>query len=168
VRIALGGCGQQGSVAVSTLIQAEDVTKVIVADINLAAAEAFKAETGSDKIEVRQLDVLDETALITTMREVDVVASFVGPFFRFAEPVVKAAIASGVNFVDICDDVAPTVNLLDNSQEAATDAGVSILLGMGASPGVTNLLVRRAANQLDDVEEVKIYWAVSATMLKPT
>jgi len=160
--LALGGCGQQGSLAVKTLVQAEDVEKIVVADINLAAAEAFKARMGSDKIEVQQLDVLDELALRAAMHEVDVVANFVGPFFRFAEPVVKAAIASGVNYVDICDDTAPTISLLDNYHAAATEAGVSVLLGMGASPGVTNMLVRRATDQLDEVSEALIYWAVSA------
>jgi len=160
--LALGGCGQQGSLAVRTLVQADDVEKVIVADINLAAAEAFKAKTGSDKIEVQQLDVLDEQALRAAMLEVDVVANFVGPFFRFAEPVVKAAIESSVNYVDICDDTAPTVKLLDNYHAAATEAGVSVLLGMGASPGLSNMMVRKAADQLDKVNEALIYWSVSA------
>ena len=32
--LALGGCGQQGSCTVKTLIAADDVEKVIVADIN--------------------------------------------------------------------------------------------------------------------------------------
>ena len=159
--LALGGCGQQGSLAVRTLIQADDVEKVIVGDINLAAAEAFREQVGSDKIEVQQIDVINEEALKSAIYEVDVVANFVGPFFRFAEPVVKAAIASGVNYVDICDDVAPTVDLLDNYHRAAAEAGVSVLLGIGASPGLMNVMVRRAADQLDEVIEANMHWAVT-------
>ena len=55
--LALGGCGQQGSRTVKTLIAADDVEKVIVADINLAAAQAFQQKVGSDKIELRYRQV---------------------------------------------------------------------------------------------------------------
>lgn len=160
--LALGGCGQQGSLAVRTLIEAEDVEKIVIADINLIAAEAFQKELNSDKLEVLEIDVLNEPSLQAAMQDIDVVANFVGPFFRFAEPIVKSAIACGVNYVDICDDVAPTQELLDNYHDKAKAAGVSLLIGMGASPGLTNLLVRRAANQLDYIRKAGIYWAVSA------
>lgn len=159
--LALGGCGQQGSLAVRTLIQAEDVEKVVVADINLDAAKAFQEKVGSDKIEVKQLDVTNAEQLREAMGEADLVANFVGPFYRFAEGVVKAAIESGVNYVDICDDAAPTVKLLDDYHAAASEAGVSVLLGMGASPGLMNVLVRKAADQLDEVVEANMHWAVT-------
>jgi saccharopine dehydrogenase (NAD+, L-lysine-forming) len=160
--LALGGCGQQGSLAVRTLIQADDVEKVIVADINLDAAKAFQEKVGSDKIEVKQLDVTNAEQLREAMGEADLVANFVGPFYRFAEGVVKAAIESGINYVDICDDAAPTVKLLDDYHAAASEAGVSVLLGMGASPGLLNVLVRKAADQLDEVVEANLHWAVTA------
>jgi saccharopine dehydrogenase (NAD+, L-lysine-forming) len=160
--LALGGCGQQGSLAVRTLIQADDVEKVIVADINLVAAKAFQEKVGSDKIEVKQLDVTNAEQLREAMGEADLVANFVGPFYRFAEGVVKAAIESGINYVDICDDAAPTVKLLDDYHAAASEAGVSVLLGMGASPGLLNVLVRKAADQLDEVVEANLHWAVTA------
>jgi saccharopine dehydrogenase-like NADP-dependent oxidoreductase len=159
--LALGGCGQQGSLAVRTLIEADDVEAVIVGDINLNAAKAFQEEVNSDKIEVLQIDVMNEEALASAMEGVDVVANFVGPFFRFAEPVVKAAISCGVDYVDICDDVAPTIHLLDNYHAAAAEAGVSVLLGMGGSPGLMNILVRRAADQLDAVFEANMHWALT-------
>jgi saccharopine dehydrogenase (NAD+, L-lysine-forming) len=159
--LALGGCGQQGGLAVKTLIEAEDVEKVIVADINLSAAEAFQAAVGSDKIEVLQLDITHEEQLLEAMANVDVVANFVGPFYRFAEGVVSTAIKAGVDYVDICDDAAPTVKILDDYHAAAKEAGVSMILGLGASPGLLNVLVRKAADQLDEVIEAKMHWAVS-------
>ena len=160
--LALGGCGQQGSRTVKTLIAADDVEKVIVADINLAAAQAFQQKVGSDKIEVLQLDVTDDAQLREAMAGVDLVANFVGPFYRFAEGIVKATIQAGIDYVDICDDAAPTVKLLDDYHDAASEAGVSVLLGMGASPGLMNVLVRKAADQLDEVFEANMHWAVSA------
>jgi saccharopine dehydrogenase (NAD+, L-lysine-forming) len=160
--LALGGCGQQGRLAVKTLIEEADVKKVIIADINIEAAKAFQNELDSAKVEVLEIDVLDERSLKAAMQGIDVVANFVGPFFRFAEPIAKAVIASGVNYVDICDDVAPTQTLLDDYHEQAKASGASLLIGMGASPGVSNVLVRRAANQLDQVDSAGVYWSVSA------
>ncbi|MEY8253268.1 MAG: saccharopine dehydrogenase NADP-binding domain-containing protein [Colwellia sp.] len=159
--LALGGCGQQGALAVKTLIEADDVEKVVIADINLAAAQAFQKKLNSDKIDVLEVNVLDEDVLLAAMKDVDLVANFVGPFFKFAEPVAKAAIACGVNYVDICDDVVPTQTLLDDYHDKAKAAGISMLLGMGASPGITNILARHGANQLDHINKVGVYWAVS-------
>jgi len=160
--LALGGCGQQGSLAVSKLIGAADVDEVVVADINIEAARAFEKRIDSRKIKILQLDITNEPALLKAMHDVDVVANFVGPFFRFAEPVVNAAIKSKTNYVDICDDAAPTLHLLDHYQEAARDASVTILLGMGASPGVANMIVRKLADQNDSIDEAAIHWSVSA------
>jgi saccharopine dehydrogenase-like NADP-dependent oxidoreductase len=159
--LALGGCGQQGGLAVETLAAAPDVEQIIVADINITAARAFKEALGSDKIEVLQLDVTDEKQLIEAMAGVDVVANFVGPFFRLAEGVVRAAISAGVNYVDICDDAAPTVKILDEYHCAAKEAGLSMVLGLGASPGLLNVLVRNSAEQLDEVIEANVYFSVS-------
>ena len=45
--------------------------------------------------------------------------------------------------------------------DEARNAGISIVLGMGASPGVNNILVRAAADQLDDIEKICTAWVMS-------
>lgn len=107
--LALGGSGQQGGSAVRALLRFDEVTAVTVADIDIAAAQSFCEELAADHIRALELDVTDEAVLKRTMAEHDVVLNCVGPFYRFAEAVVSSAIGAGVNYVDICDDTAPTI-----------------------------------------------------------
>jgi len=159
--LALGGCGQQGSRAVTTLLHADDVEAVVVADIDFIRARDFVARVDDPRLRALQVDVSCPAELRAAMEGMDVVGNFVGPFFRFAEGVVAAAIDAGVNYVDICDDTAPTIRLLDEYHLAASKANVCILLGMGASPGMLNLFARAGTDRLDEVEDIRIYWNVS-------
>lgn len=57
--------------------------------------------------------------------------------------------------MDVCDDVDVTVQLLDMSAETEK-AGITMVIGMGNSPGATNLLAKFAAqNILDKTESVE-------------
>ncbi|BFM14813.1 saccharopine dehydrogenase family protein [Maricurvus nonylphenolicus] len=159
--LALGGCGQQGRYAIKALLQHEVVSKIVIADIDIAKAQQFTSELNDLRVECLQLDVTDSSALINQMRLVDVVANFVGPFFRYAEAVVSAAIEAGINYVDICDDTKPTIELMDKYHEAAKAKGITILMGMGASPGMLNVFAKYAANNMDSVKDIRIFWNVS-------
>lgn len=159
--LALGGSGQQGRSSVRALLRFDEVAAVTVADIDIAAAQCFCEELAAEHIRALELDVTDEAVLKRTMAEHDVVLNCVGPFYRFAEAVVSSAIGAGVNYVDICDDTAPTIKLLDDYDEQAKEAGVGMLIGMGASPGLLNVIARHGANQLDRVENIRLYWNVS-------
>ena len=74
---------------------------------------------------------------------------------------VRAAIEVRKPYVSICDDgdAAAAALALD---EAARAKEVPILTGMGWTPGLSNLLARRAAAQLDQVTAVRIAWAGSS------
>jgi saccharopine dehydrogenase-like NADP-dependent oxidoreductase len=43
-------------------------------------------------------------------------------------------------------------------EEEARKAEVTVLIGMGATPGLTNLLAKYAANQLDEVDDIQAVW----------
>lgn len=51
----------------------------------------------------------------------------------------------------------PTQDALETDGEARR-AGVTVLLGIGASPGLTNLLARHSADQLDEVDYIQTVW----------
>ena len=84
-----------------------EVESLMVADLNLDAAQRVASACG-DKAKAAGIDVTNPTELISFMRAADLVMNCVGPFFRFGVPVLKAAIAAGVDYLDICDDPEPT------------------------------------------------------------
>jgi saccharopine dehydrogenase (NAD+, L-lysine-forming) len=102
-------------------------------------------------------DIRDHAALVALMKDHDVVCNLAGPNFLNAVPVAKAAIGAGRNLVDVSDDYAATLEMLDLHADAKRE-GVTIVVGLGASPGVTNILARYAADKLDRVEEVRTSW----------
>lgn len=106
-----------------------------------------------------KVDVLDHESLLKALKGSDVVLNCVGPFYKFGPPILKAAIEAGVNYVDICDDIDATDMQLKMDGEAK-HAGISACMGMGSSPGVTNLLAKFTADSLlDSVDSIDLYHA---------
>ncbi|MFA5078059.1 MAG: saccharopine dehydrogenase NADP-binding domain-containing protein [Dehalococcoidia bacterium] len=157
--LVLGGAGTMGSEAIKLLLERSDA-KIIVADASVKGLKRAEAQFGN-KIEAAQADVLNKDALVTLLKTADVVLSTVGPFYKFAVPVIKAAIEARVNMVDIDDDFDATANALELN-EAARKAGTVAIIGMGASPGVTNLIAKLGASKMDRADNIRFYWGESS------
>lgn len=160
--LAIGGAGEMGSVAVEHLAGQPECQEIIIADYNYQAAVELKERLANPKVTALQLDVMDKPALVAAVKKATVVMNFAGPFYKLGHYVVEAAIECGVNYVDVCDDYDATEKLLEYD-EAAQKAGVTILIGMGASPGISNMFARIGADWLDQVEEIHTCWATGDT-----
>ncbi|WP_174189412.1 saccharopine dehydrogenase family protein [Nocardia barduliensis] len=156
--LALGGSGGMGVHACRIVAGLDAVTELVVTDLDERRARRF-AETLGPCAAGRALDVDDAGALAAAMRGADMVMNTVGPFFRFGVPILAAAIEAGCDYIDICDDWEPTVRMLEMGETAAK-AGVTALVGMGASPGISNLLAVAAAGELDTVREIITGWNI--------
>ncbi len=155
----LGASGAVGRVAVQTLLASREFQRVILADIDTVAAKKLQSSANAPGMEVRRMDAGDVGSVARIIADVDVVLNCTGPFFRYARPVMEAVLRTGLDYVDVCDDVDATLELLA-MDEAARSAGVTALIGMGNSPGITNILARFAAEHLlDSVESIDIYHA---------
>jgi len=147
-----------GSVAVRTLAGQPSVTQVVVADIDHARAVELSAELGS-RVRAVRLDAEDPRSIREAVAGADVVLNCVGPFYRTVETVLGTVLDVGIDYVDVCDDVDVTLKILEWDQRAK-DAGVTAVIGMGASPGATNLLGKLAATQLlAKTESIDIFHA---------
>ncbi|MFX1319169.1 MAG: saccharopine dehydrogenase family protein [Promethearchaeota archaeon] len=154
----LGGCGVVGRVAARTLKDLPDFDEIIIADINTEAAELLADELG-EACTPFEVDVLQPKSIQSAIQGSDVVLNCVGPFYKFGPPILQAVIKAGIPYVDVCDDVEPTQALLAMDKQAKK-AGMSALIGMGSSPGVSNLLVKFATEQLlERVDAIDIFHA---------
>jgi saccharopine dehydrogenase (NAD+, L-lysine-forming) len=156
--LVLGGFGIMGSSAARDLIKSDMVKRVILADKKVDMAKVHESVRTSKKISTQTLDVTDFEALVNAIKGNDVVINTVGPFYKFGAHTIKAAIKAGINYIDICDDYDATREAL-TLDESARKAGVSICIGFGAGPGISNLLAKYAADKLDEVDEIKFLWA---------
>lgn len=159
--LALGGPGAMGAVAVRLAAQLPGVDEIVIADRDGAAAGRLCGQLANAPVQVSaaQVDVTDDAALRDVLEPADLVVNTVGPYYRFGVPVLRAAIATGTHYVDICDDWEPTVQMLE-LDETARAAGICAVIGMGASPGVSNLLAATAAAELDTVRDIYTAWPV--------
>lgn len=164
--LVTGGGGDMGSYACRTVAEADIIDEVIVADRDADRAGRVATELGP-KATTLTLDVADPAALRAALKDVDIVLNTAGPFYRLGRPVLEAAIASETDYLDICDDWEPTLEMLD-LHDAARAAGVTAVIGMGASPGISNLLAVLAMNECDEVERLFTAWRAGAGVPRPT
>ncbi|HKS46933.1 MAG TPA: saccharopine dehydrogenase NADP-binding domain-containing protein [Amycolatopsis sp.] len=159
--LALGGNGSVGRYTCRIVAGLDGVSELVIADLDGAQATTFANQLGNRARGIG-LDVSNATALEAALRGADVVLNTVGPFFRFGVPVLTAAIEAGCHYLDICDDWEPTLDMLALSERARA-AEVTALIGMGATPGASNLLALVAAGELGSVHTVITGWNVAAT-----
>lgn len=159
--LALGGAGAMGAAAADTAATLLGVEEIVIADRDgrAAAATARKLSPARVPVSARTVDVTDDTALRDALGRVDLVLNTVGPYYRFGLTVLRAAIDTGTHYLDICDDWEPTVGMLGLDEQARA-GGVCAVVGMGASPGISNLLAALAAAELDTVEDAYTAWPV--------
>jgi saccharopine dehydrogenase-like NADP-dependent oxidoreductase len=157
--LALGGSGGMGRFVVRSLINHEKIRKIFIADINASSAKTF-ASNFDNRVEGLELDITNNEALINEMSKVDIVVNTTGPFFKFGLPILKAAIDTNTHYFDICDDWEPTEKmlLLNNDDRSSEITGI---IGLGASPGLTNILAYLAILELDEVSKVYTGWNIS-------
>jgi len=155
--VVLGGCGAVGSVAVKTLASQDMFTSVVIGDMNMDRAQAIIADLGQDKVSAIRLNADDPESIRGAIARADVVLNCVGPFYKTVKTILKEVIESGINYVDICDDVDVTLEILAMDADAKR-SGVSALIGMGSSPGATNLLAKLAHDSLlDETDSIDIF-----------
>lgn len=157
--VVLGGCGDMGSYVVRDLMAYSDA-QVTVVDYRLDEARRFADELGT-RADAAFVDAEDQSALVAAMKGADAAVGCIGPFYHFAPKLAQAAIRAGVNYVDICDDWGPMEALFAMDGDARR-AGVTVINGLGWTPGITNLMAKKGAALLDEVDEVRMYWGGGA------
>ncbi|MBC8293771.1 MAG: saccharopine dehydrogenase NADP-binding domain-containing protein [Proteobacteria bacterium] len=157
--VVAGGAGDVGSNAVADLVESDGVESVVIADRDITAA-AKLAEGLSGRgatVEALEVDANDHDQLVAAFSDCDVVASALGPFFRFEPLLAAAALAAGSDYVSVCDEWEPAGQVLDQFHQPAVERGVTVLTGMGVSPGITNLVIARLINELDRADSADVY-----------
>jgi saccharopine dehydrogenase (NAD+, L-lysine-forming) len=142
----IGAAGSQGSQAIDYLLNTSPSLQVLAVDREFSWVQRNHWSNGS--VRCVSLDVVAEQEKLTELfADIDVVANFAGPFFKIGPAVMEAALRSRTHYIDICDDWDAMEQLMAQHTRAQ-EQGVIAVTGAGAAPGVTNLLVKMAAEYL--------------------
>jgi lysine 6-dehydrogenase len=150
----LGAAGAVGREVAAGLVAARTFDRVVLGDLDRARLRAT-AERLDGSATVRRVDASDGSALRRAIRGARVLINCTT--YRLGIPVLRAAIAEGVDYVDL-GGLYNTPKQLEMDGRARR-AGVRAVIGCGATPGLSNVLVRRAADRLDAVRAVHISFA---------
>jgi lysine 6-dehydrogenase len=150
--LALGGAGAVCKEATKDLAAYSDLDEIVVADYNLPAVEKLIGEIGDPRLKPLAFNADDYEAMLRLFPQFDVVMN--GLPFKYDLAVNRACVEVGVSGLDLSSD-DPQFDL----HEEALRQGMVFIPGVGATPGITNMMVRRAAEQLDRLDAVEIFFA---------
>ena len=157
--LVLGGSGEMGSAAVADLVERTD-HEITVGDIRVDASRALLQRLGAPD-RVVEVDVDDPGSLASAVADTEVVLN--ATYMRHNVLVTDAAIAAGVHLVDLGSYYPETLQQLER-HAAAEAAGSRIVPGCGVAPGLTNILARLGADQLDSVDAIRMYSYITHPM----
>ena len=148
-----------GSVAVKTLAAQDIFSQIIIGDINRQRADTILYENPQNNISFLKVNAEDPQSIQSAIAGCDLVINCIGPFYKTVKTILAQVIAAKINYVDVCDDVDVTLEIFELHEKAKT-AGITALIGMGSSPGATNLLAKFAADHLlDETTAIDIFHA---------
>jgi saccharopine dehydrogenase-like NADP-dependent oxidoreductase len=158
--LILGGAGDMGRMAVAILLESDSVSSVTIGDINIEFARQFVELVNNPKLSAIQIDINESAHLIEIMRSHDIILNTVGPFYKFEVPIIKAIIEAKKPFLDICDDWRPTLDAL-KFDEKLKALDLTAIIGIGASPGITNIMTVYACSKLDEIDDIITAWGIN-------
>ena len=150
--LALGGAGAVCSEAVRDLAQYSDFDEIVIGEIAVERAEALRQEIGDPRISVMRVDATDHEVMVRVFRHFDVIMN--GLPFRFDLAVTRAAVEAGVSGLDLSSEEDQFAY-----EEEARRKGITFIPGVGATPGVTNIMAAQGVSRMDAVEEIQINFA---------
>lgn len=161
----LGGAGMMGQGIIRDLLSDRaiiDIVEVRLFDTHRERMEALRELLDDSRLTLHDLDVADAAALARSLAGADICINAVPTLAGHQMEIFAAALAAGVDYVDLGGLGTYTVKQLE-WQERFREAGVVAVLGVGADPGMSNVICRAVADQFDEVDSINLYWAATLT-----
>lgn len=158
--LVLGGAGRMAYAIMKDLLEidTDEVSKVVIADINYEKVKNVADKFKNAKLVPVCIDIAEYAKLVDLMKGSDVVIDSTYVSGATSLSVMKAALEAGAHVINLglgkeAEKQAATMN------DAFRKAGLSGILGLGSSPGISNLMVRELADRLDTINTVEISFA---------
>ena len=156
----LGAAGTIGPAIVRDLAERPGVSHLLLLDRAAEPLAAVATEHAPGRSSTRVLDATDADALAGTLRVGGAEVLVNAASYRLNLGAMQGAVDAGCHYVDLGGLYHTTLRQLA-LDDRYREAGRTAVLGMGASPGKTNLLAALAASRLSSVDELHV--AAAAT-----
>lgn len=159
--VILGGAGLMGSGIVRDLISERAIINidcVRICDSSLARMQKLKDDLGDARIELYALDVSQTAEIAAALDGMNLCINAVPTLAGYQMAIFEAALAARVTYIDLGGLGTYTVKQLAEHARFAA-AGVTAVIGVGADPGMSNVICRAVADELDEIDKINLYWA---------
>lgn len=157
-KVLVIGAGAQGGPCASILAGDDQVSEILLGDINAGMAKRVADKISSEKVHVLELDASDKRTLVEAARDVDVLMNFT--LIKYNQLIMDAAVEVGAHYVDTACNGEFLDDWIERDEPRLhkdfSNIGKTALVGCGFAPGVANVLTRYACDQMDRVQEIMI------------
>jgi len=156
---------QQGPIAVygatgytGRLVAAEvanSKAELILSGRNRGKLDALAADLEADvAVQVATLD--DPSSLRALLADCSVVADCAGPFVRYGEPVLAAAVDTGTHYLDTTGEQPYMKMAFERYGAAASDAEVAVIPAMGFDYAPGDMIASLTAEGMGELDELSV------------
>ena len=158
MRIAIVGAGAMGLKVAEELLSAAPEIELLAIDASAESVAKFKSTLANDNVIGAVEDATQIERLGAALTGSTVVVN--SAQFDVNRSVMKAARLAGAHYVDLGGMYHETRRQLELHEEFK-NAGLTAVVGIGAAPGVTNLLAAHACAGLEHVDSVEASFGAS-------
>jgi len=161
-KVLIIGAGAQGAVISWVLSRADDVSEVVLGDIDPNRMRDIVETNKSKKLKTGKIDASDTNGMIKLMkdRRFDLVVNATLP--AFDDRIMEACHGAKTNYLDMAgngafpggDENIPTEQL--KYAKKWEEASLKGLILAGSDSGTTDVMAKEAADELDEIDSIKI------------
>lgn len=154
MKVLLLGVGLQGKAALHDLVNSEEVSEIIAADIDIEGLKTLVAKKQYSKVSCEFLDVNKQENIDQLMaQKPDVVIDLLP--VNFVDKIAQSVVNYGLNLVNTCY----TSLFLKTLADEAENKGIIILPEFGFDPGIDLVILGEARKGLENIELINSYGA---------
>ena len=152
MQIAIVGAGAMGLHIAEALLASSADVELLAIDTSRESLSKFEAALANDRVKLAIENATEVKRLAVALRGSTVVVN--SAQYDVNVLVMNAAIKAAAHYVDLGGMFHETRRQLKLHDEFY-NAGLTAVVGMGAAPGITNILVAHACAELEQVESVE-------------
>ncbi len=150
--VVIGGAGAMGQIIVRDLLEAGNI-EVVIADYDRDKADAFAESLKSDNVRGEFTDITNKPIMVKILSKATCVINST-PYYHNVN-VMEAALEADCNYIDLGGLFHVTKEQL-KLDEQFKEKNLIAIVGMGAAPGMTNIMAAAAQKDLDTIESIDV------------
>jgi short subunit dehydrogenase-like uncharacterized protein len=150
-----GATGYTGRLVTAEL--AEAGAELVLSGRNRRKLDAL-AQNTEGEVAVREATLDDPASLRALLADCAAVVDCAGPFVRYGEPVLAAAVETRTHYLDTTGEQPYMKLAFDRYSSAASDAGVAVIPAMGFDYVPGDMIASLTAEGMGELDEVTLHY----------